>query len=391
MTNNFKKVIIFIFIFFSVSISSFLYGLASFKYQLPPFKTLYYLWSNLVVHKQKQELRRSSNKLEFNGDFSSIHKKIKLVKNNSELIRQSLIKNVILPKAIFKVSKQKIYKQNYKKFTFPLYGHDNYEVTSKFYNINIKGVLQKSKINNEKCLLIYFEGHEGHPFYIKTHDKLSKYTISNNCDILTFSMLGLGLNNNNIISFPSTVNKNLKLNRINATNHGNYAFYYDENFPKYDPISLFLSGHYYIIKQIINDYKEISAFGFSGGGWYATWFGAIFPELDKTIAYSGSMPLGYLQKKKNHGDWEQTYSTIYKKFNYWTLYTLGTVNQKSKPNRKKYLVYNDYDDICFTGEDIVHLKKILNELNFKDLKVIIINNDKHSVILKPILKLLDFN
>ena len=210
-------------------------------------------------------------------------------------------------------------------------------------------------------------------------------------------MLGLGLNQETkinkkpgiIASFPSSINKNLNLNSMNATNHGNYAFYYDKNLPNYDPISLFLSGHYYLIKSVISNYNNISIFGFSGGGWYANWFGAILPEVYKTISYSGSLPQGYMQKQKNHGDWEQTYSNIYKKFNYWTLYTLGTLNNKSLA-RKNYLIYNDYDDICYTGEDVFHFKKLVEKFNIKDLSVIVIENDKHSIVMKPIFELLNF-
>ena len=94
-------------------------------------------------------------------------------------------------------------------------------------------------------------------------------------------------------------------------------------------------------------------------------------------------------KTKNHGDWEQTYSNIYKKFNYWTLYTLGTLNNKNLA-RKNYLVYNNYDDICYTGEDVFHFKKLVEKFNIKDLSVIVIENDKHSIVMKPIFELINF-
>ena len=74
---NFIKQIIIISIALCFGFS---YGLASYKFQLPPFKTLYKLWVTYVVHEEKKLLKETSNKLDFNGDLHTIEQTIKKVK-----------------------------------------------------------------------------------------------------------------------------------------------------------------------------------------------------------------------------------------------------------------------------------------------------------------------
>ena len=76
-------------------------------------------------------------------------------------------------------------------------------------------------------------------------------------------MLGLGLNDGQA-SFPTNFGE-IQLNTRQASEHGNYSFY-DEDNPHLDPLSLFLYPHMSIINETKNEYnyKEIVIMGISG-------------------------------------------------------------------------------------------------------------------------------
>ena len=104
---NFIKQIIIISIALCFGFS---YGIVSYKFQLPPFKTLYKFWVTYVVHEEKKVLKETYNKLDFNGDLNTIDQTIKKVKNNPKKILDELVKTTILPENLFKINKRKLRK-----------------------------------------------------------------------------------------------------------------------------------------------------------------------------------------------------------------------------------------------------------------------------------------
>ena len=58
-----------------------------------------------------------------------------------------------------------------------------------------------------------------------------------------------------------------------------------------------------------------------------------------------------------------------------------------KINRKAILIYNDEDNCCFYNPYAEHFKIILDELNWKNLNVIIDKNKTHTMNVKLIKKI----
>ena len=244
----------------------------------------------------------------------------------------------------------------------------------KIYGLKVSGVLTKAS-NSKKCLRVYIQGHDGDPFKVDFHNELLDWFIEEGCDVLSLSMVGLGLNRGNIF-FPTHFG-NVKLNEEQAADHRFYSFFYDSSKPQLDPLSLFLSPHYYLINHLINEYEDTAILGISGGGWYTVWLAALMPEINRSISYAGSLPHEYKKYVKNWADWEQSASHIYSITNYWRLYRLMTIDEKGKPNRNATLVYNSLDECCFSDPSATHFQKEIESLNWQNLSVILDNEKEH--------------
>ena len=238
------------------------------------------------------------------------------------------------------------------------------------------------------CLRIYIQGHGGNPFSYSYHNKLLKFFVSEGCDFLSMSMTGLGINEGNF-SYPSRYGQ-MMLDKNMAKDHKNYAFFYDKNYPNLDPLALFITPHYKIIKSLTSNYEDISIMGISGGGWYTVWLSALIPNIKFSVSYAGSLPMEYRKFECISGDWEKQDSKIYNYVSYWELYKLMTLNEKGKINRQAILVFNDEDNCCFFNPYAQHFKLKIDKLNWKNFKVIIDENDKHIMnvnLVKEIFKL----
>jgi hypothetical protein len=244
----------------------------------------------------------------------------------------------------------------------------------KIYGLTVSGVLTKA-INSKKCLRIYIQGHGGDPFKFEYHNELLDSFIEEGCDTLSLSMVGLGLNRGNIF-FP-THSGNMKLNEELAADHRFYSFFYDSSRPQLDPLSLFLSPHYYLINHLINEYEDTTILGISGGGWYTVWLAALMPEINRSISYAGSLPNEYRKYIENLGDWEDTQSHVYGITNYWWLYRLMTIDEEGNPNRNAILVYNSLDECCYRDPSATHFQKQIESLNWQNLSVIIDKEKDH--------------
>jgi hypothetical protein len=252
------------------------------------------------------------------------------------------------------------------------------EINIKYYGINIKGIFKKSQLDKQ-CLRIYIQGHQGDPFSHNYHNVLQKSFIDSGCDVLSMSMLGLGLNKGNAV-FPSRFG-DIFLNETEASNHGNYAFFFDKKNPHLDPLSLFLYPHLRLINAVIEDNSyanNIAIMGISGGGWYAVWLAALMPELSTSISYAGSLPMYYRKYYENHGDWEQVYSQLYNKVSYFNLYQLMKSNKLGKPERNAFLIYNNDDSCCFMNPYASHFQSLIKDMD-EFPQIIIDTNSRHTM------------
>ena len=359
------------YIFFVLIMSTFffIWGLGIGVYKWFPYSNLQNAKQIFNLNKKKNNIKDISIDEEFINKYTkTIHKESLLPK------REELIEKIIINNNLTNVIHETI--------------NDKSErITTKIYDNKINAILTYAS-EQKNCLRIYIQGHGGNPFSYSYHNKLLKFFVSEGCDFLSMSMTGLGINEGSF-SYPSRYGF-ISLDKEMAKNHKNYSFFYDEDNPKLDPLTLFISPHYKIIKSLTPNYENISIMGISGGGWYSVWLSALIPKIKFSVSYAGSLPMEYRKFQGISGDWEQQDSQIYNYVSYWELYKLMTLNEKGKINRQAILVFNDEDNCCFFNPYAQHFKLKIDKLNWKNFKVIIDENDKHIMnvnLVKEIFKL----
>ncbi len=243
---------------------------------------------------------------------------------------------------------------------------------AKYYNVEHYGILHKSNTQNSKKLLIYFQGHGGTPHKFDYFNKIKDHYINNGFDVFALAMSDKGFNKN-ALSFPGH-DKKIK-------NHSTFKNFFDPNNPKKKPLSLMLSGNFYLIKYLINQnkYENIYLVGISGGGWYATFMAALIPEIEKSYSFAGTFPKMLSIFKINRGDWEQSESQIYKKIDYWNLYKLSTLDKQYKKNRFHYQIYNKNDPCCFMSPYADMMYSAVNKINDTNFKVFLRDLNVHEI------------
>lgn len=248
---------------------------------------------------------------------------------------------------------------------------------TRYHGVNVRGEVYKSS-SKSSCLRVYVQGHGGNPNNFKYHNQLRSDFINRGCDVLSLSMLGLGLNTGKA-SFPTRTGT-MALTKEQAAIHGNYSFFYDNKSPNLYALSLFLYPHMRLIEYAINQdiYENVSIMGISGGGWYTVWLAALMPELDASVSYAGSLPIAYRNDPNNHGDWEMVYSPIYKLVSYLELYQLMLLNEAGEQDREAFLVYNDNDSCCFMDPAASDFQTRLNGLEFYP-QVIVDESNQHAI------------
>ena len=254
---------------------------------------------------------------------------------------------------------------------------ENYKIyTSKYYNVIHNGILHLTERNEDKKkLLIYVQGHGGTPHKFGYFNKLKKNYLSQGYDVFALAMSDKGYNKNNL-NFPG-IDKSI-------SGHEIFKNFKDPNNPKKKPLSLMLSGNYYLIKKIINssNYNEVVMIGISGGGWYATMLAAIMPEIDKSISFAGTIPLLLTNFRDNRGDWEQIDSEIYNHLDYWHLYKLSTLDESYKKNRIHIQIYNKKDPCCFMSPYADMMFSASKKINDEKFTIILTDLNKHEIDLE---------
>ena len=351
-----------------VSMFSFIWGAGIGIYKWFPYFYLLEVKQFLTFNKTKNVSEILSL------DNSYIQNHVKSINTKTVLTkRKELLERLIPKENTISVTKEKL-------------SANSERIVASVYKNEINAILTHTT-KSKKCLTIYIQGHGGDPFNYSYHNKLLKFFSNNGCDFLSMSMIGLGLNEGNF-SYPSRYGK-INLDKDMAKIHKNYAFFFDNNDPNLDPLTLFIAPHYNIIKSLKSDYNKISIMGISGGGWYSVWLSALIPEIKFTVSYAGSLPMEYRKFDGVSGDWEQQDSQIYNYISYWELYKLMTVDKIGKENRQGILVYNSEDDCCFYNPYAQDFKSKIDKMNWKNFDVIIDQSDKHSInieLLKKIYK-----
>ncbi len=339
-----------------------------------------------------------TNKEFINYQKNILLKKFKNIKKDSNLFRKKIIDKYILPNKLVKFSKSEINEILNKKTLIHLQHHkfqnkppkDSILLKVKYYNINHFGVLETNQ--NNKKLLIYHQGHGGNPYNFEYFLYLKEKFKSKGYDVLSLSMSGLGYNflGNTNYSFPINAEKNSEV-PFNYTftdkeilNHSIYRSYYDNNYPKIKPLALMLSGNYYLIKNLENNYDEIIMMGISGGGWATTMLAALLPKIKKSYNFhsSGTLPKILKMNKYLIGHWEDTYSKMWEKYDYWDFYFLSLLDSGSFQNREHHLIHNlrhkgfeDDHNVPF----VEVLKNLVDLISIKNLNVVVLDKDLHEI------------
>lgn len=242
-----------------------------------------------------------------------------------------------------------------------------------YYGFRVRGLLDRG---GGRCLVVYVQGHNGSPGDFDYYHGIARAARARDCDVLGFSLVGMGLNAGPL-HFPSAkLGQTVHLSASEAANHELYRYFSDELHPQATPLSLFLSGHYAILREAVKGYEDVSMIGISGGGWATTLLSAMIPEIDRSISWAGSFPNEYRLFRLDIGDLEQD-GPFYDRFDYWTLYTLGEIDTEGQSTRSVTLVYNDQDDCCFADPAASAFQRDMRQ--FGRTKVMVVKSIGHVI------------
>lgn len=364
-----------------------LWGVATVKYRVFPYsivKPIYNYMINAQTHSAHNELEMNRYPEDFIDNAKVAAKSyFDYVKKNSAEIREEIIKENILPQSLITLlelnnNEKKLFQKN-----------NSIENVSKifgvtYYGITHHGVFEKSDINKKSInkLLIYSQGHgwivKANPYFYKYFKIIKELFKKEGFDILALSMTGRGFNAGKVI-FPTAYGQT-EFGSSRAKYHQVYSYYKDEKFPSIKPLSLILSGNYYLIQNLIKDYDQVVMMGNSGGGWYTTMYSALIPEIQISYSFGGSFPKNFgILSHKYAGDWEHIYPSIWKNYDYWHFYFLSLIDNKKNLNRKHHLVYNDKDPCCYNNPYAKYFKQVSDSLKIPGLNVSILKHDDHGI------------
>ena len=362
---------------------SFSWGFISSRYQVFPFDYVRksYVWVTSIYQSRLFEfsIRNESDTI------SAIYRD---VERNYHTIRQDIKDEYILPKEMIKYNKLKISKN-----CCSSYGYISDKDKIKFYNIQYYGINHYGILlpgsQDRKNLLIYVQGHGGDPFNYDYFQEIYKEYSRRKYDVLVLSMTGLGFNSG-AMRFPIKTGRILSqkyFNKDEAKSHYIFEEYFDPEISTTKPLSLMLSGNYYLISSILKNYENVEMIGISGGGWYTSIISSLLPDIDKSFSFSGSLPLSFRHLDENRGDWEQIYSKFWRKYDYYHLYFLSTIGKSHHSKRNTYLIFNDNDACCFKDPYATIFKTLMEKYKDERIEVIVTESNKHAIDVKTILSL----
>ena len=261
---------------------------------------------------------------------------------------------------------------------------DGYEILNvKFGNFNSYGILEKK---DNKKLIIYNQGHLGNPYNKKYFLEVKKYFQNKGYDFLILNMFGRGINFQGDVEYKNTLNKF----KLNTYHHDNIKYFKNKKYKNKNPLSIILSGNYYLIDHVLNSnqYDEINFFGVSGGGWYGLFLSPLFEEIKNTFVFNGNVPRYLMNFIDTKGDWKTFDNEIYDRIDYWTLYKM-TYKNPTNFNKKLYLVYNTKDKCCFRNPSASVIKKFEKYINNERFIVKLYEREKfHGLDLETVINLM---
>ena len=284
-------------------------------------------------------------------------------------LRSVFIKNYLLKPEQINISK--INFANLKNKTFKFLPDDKFEVfKAHYYDIDEYGILEYSNTPKNK-LLIYHQGHRGNPYKFENFIKIRDHYKKKGFDVFALSMPVLGFNRKNI-NFPGIDNTKGK--------HEIYHKYFDKNLPEKKPLSVFISGNYYLIKNLIENrnYNQVYYIGVSGGGWFVTLLSSFITEIKNSYSFASLVPLE-LRYLGVRGDWEASKAKFYKDINYYDLFNMTTLDKNLERNRNHYLIYNKLDDCCFSRPWSEIMERAGKEINYKNFIIKELDVNKHTI------------
>ena len=86
------------------------------------------------------------------------------------------------------------------------------------------------------------------------------------------------------------------------------------------------------------------------------------------------------------GDWEASKAKFYEKIDYYDLFNLSTLDENFERNRKQYLVYNKFDDCCFSRPWSKIMDNVGKNLGSNNFIIDELDIDKHTIDLNYLFK-----
>jgi hypothetical protein len=385
---------ILIFIFFS-------WGFLTATYKIFPFsfiRDIYWTFVQEDIPYDKDKDRVDYiNEFYQNEEFVAFQKsiikdKFNNIKKNPNLFRNQIINDYILPSKIININELNIEEIVNKKIHIDARIHQFQEKPSpnsvlwnaRYYNIDHYGILETNK--DSKKLLVYIHGHNGNPYSYKYFLDIKEKFKNKGYDVMSLSMTGLGFNKlaESDHSFPvntekkSNISFDYRVHKRDIGLHDNYQFYYDKNYPNIKPLALMLSGNYYLIKNLENKYEEVTMMGLSGGGWYTTMLSALIPRIEKSYSFAGSLPKVFGLQKQTR-EWEEIFSPIWEKYDYWDFYFLALFDGDNFHSREHHLIFNNKDPSRFADPYASAFKNIVDLVSIDKLKAVVIENEYHNI------------
>ncbi len=272
-----------------------------------------------------------------------LKKSLKYTSNNSQNIIKEIKNNFIIKEEL--TSKQTI--KNKLIVSYETIKHESLIVEKK----------------NNKNLIIFISGHEPTSPEEKKSIKLLTNEL-NNYDVLYLSIFNRGLNKKfrNEISF-----KGLNQNKDYDMNNNNILKLYDNHANNINPLGLFLSGNYYLIKNALQKkkYDQVTIAGLSGGSISALFYGVLFDEINNVLTFDGVLPLrSYFFSSKMTTYFYYNDNMFLDKYDFDTLYFI-IVNSKKNLN----MYYSDlyWDKNYEISKNLTHAL-VVKLVDTKDLK-----------------------
>jgi hypothetical protein len=202
------------------------------------------------------------------------------------------------------------------------------------------------KLPNNK--VVFYNQWHGADFY---DGKLQiKEFLDAGYSVVAFAMPLEGLNNQPTVQIPG-------LGMLKLIAHDNMKYLQPVNG---HPIKYFVEPVVVALNYIKKNYRysSVSMVGISAGGWTATMAAAVDPRIEKSFPVAGSYPVYLMSDSpRDWDDYEQTVPELYKTVNHLDLYILGSYG----PNRKQLQILNQFDPCCFAGVKSETYKDIVRD------------------------------